>query len=282
LKKWSDFFAGALVSEVTPERQRQFVASLRDKGLSDGYIRRILAVGQAALNRAVREGEIAGAPKVLLALAPEGEARERLLTIAEAAARFKAAREPHQVMYLLLAFATAARPAAILELSSFQINYDMRLITFNPPGRRQNKKRRPTLPICDTLLPYLRSLPPGPVVRYQGRALAATKSMFDHLTARAAGAIRREAALLARAHLRAKRRSEAWAAIQDGRRRSAALKEITAYTIRHAVAAELRKRGVSVWEVAGPAATRLPSATQNSARTTLAGRSGPLTLSSRN
>jgi hypothetical protein len=95
LKKWSDFFAGALVSEVTPERQRQFVASLRDKGLSDGYIRRILAVGQAALNRAVREGEIAGAPKVLLALAPEGEARERLLTIAEAAARFKAASLDH-------------------------------------------------------------------------------------------------------------------------------------------------------------------------------------------
>src|ERR1043165_6692815 len=44
----------------------------------------------------------------------------------------------------------------------------------NPPGRQQNKKRRPTLPICNTLLPYLRGLTPGRVVRYNGRALSGT------------------------------------------------------------------------------------------------------------
>ena len=36
LIKWSEFFAGALVSEVTPQRQREFVASLHGKGFSDG------------------------------------------------------------------------------------------------------------------------------------------------------------------------------------------------------------------------------------------------------
>jgi integrase len=101
---------------------------------------------------------------------------------------------PHQAMYLLLAFATAARPAAILELSSFQIDCDARLIKLNPPGRKQNKKRRPTLPICDTLLPYLRNLPPGPVVHYQGRALGSFKKAFDRLTRRAARSIREEGA----------------------------------------------------------------------------------------
>jgi hypothetical protein len=80
LRKWSEFFPGALVSEVTADRQRQFVGWLRRKGLSDGYIRRTLAVGQAALNRALREGEITTAPKISLALAPEGEPRERLLS----------------------------------------------------------------------------------------------------------------------------------------------------------------------------------------------------------
>jgi integrase len=251
LAKWSGFFPGALVSEVTPERQRQFVTWLRDKGLSDGYIRRTLAVGQAALNRAQREGEITSVPRISLALAPEAEPRERLLLLAEARALFGAATEPHQAMYLMLAFATAARPAAILELTTFQVDCDARLIRLNPPGRAQNKKRRPTLPICDALLPRLRSLPPGPVVQYKGRKLAGTRMMFAHLTGRIARQIRRDAAAAARTHLRASRRAEAWAAIRDGRQRSAAILEITAYTIRHTVAAEMRKRGVPVWEVAG-------------------------------
>ena len=157
LKKWSEFFEGALVSEVTPNRLRQFVASLRKQGLSDGYIRRTLAVGQSALNRARREGEISSAPAISLSETPEGEPREQLLSAEEAAALFNAVTSPHQAMYLLLAFCTAARPAAILELTSFQIDHEARLIKLNPPGRRQNKKRRPTLPICNTLLPYLRS-----------------------------------------------------------------------------------------------------------------------------
>lgn len=83
LAKWSEFFAGALVSEITPARQREFVKSLRDQGLSSGYIRRVLAVGQAALNRAQREGEVSAASSISLTLAPEGDPRERLLTLEE-------------------------------------------------------------------------------------------------------------------------------------------------------------------------------------------------------
>ena len=75
--------------------------------------------------------------------------------------------------------------------------------------------------------------------------------IFDHLTERSARTIRREAARLAVTHLRAGRRTEAWSAIEAGKRRSAAIREVTAYTIRHTVAAEMRKRGVPVWEVAG-------------------------------
>jgi integrase len=251
LAKWSEFFPGALVSEVTPERQREFVTWLRGKRLSDGYIRRTLAVGQAALNRAQREGEVTSVPRISLALAPEAEPRERLLSIAETRALFGSAIEPHQAMYLMLAFATAARPAAILELTTFQIDFAARLIRLNPPGRAQNKKRRPTLPICDTLLPWVRDLPIGPVVQYKGRKLAGTRMMFQHLTGRIARQIRQDAAIAARTHLRASRRAEAWMAIRDGRQRSAAILEVTAYTIRHTVAVEMRKRGVPVWEVAG-------------------------------
>jgi hypothetical protein len=55
----------------------------------------------------------------------------------------------------------------------------------------------------------------------------------------------------AQSHRHAGRRGEAWEAIKEGRRRAAAMLEITAYTIRHTVAAEMRKRSVPVWEVAG-------------------------------
>ena len=215
LRLWSEYFPGALVSELTPDKQRLFVAWLRDRGLSDGYIRRVLAVGKAALNRAQREGEITTVPMISLALAPEGEPRERILTIEETASLFVAATEPHQTGYLIMAVGTAARPKAILEATTFQVNFDARLIRLNPRGRRQNKKRRPTLPLCDTLLSYLRYLPSGPIVQYRGRPLGGIKSTFDHLTQRAG------------------------------------LADVSAYTIRHTMAAEMRKRGVPVWEVAG-------------------------------
>ena len=251
LKRWSDFFAGALVSEVTSDRVRRFAAAMRAEGLSDGYIRRTLAVGQAALNRAHREGELTAVPRVNLALAPEAEPRERLLTVAEAAALFDAAVEPHVFLYLLLAFGTAARPEAILELTSFQVDRPARLIHLNPAGRRQTKKRRPTVPICDALLPHLTSLSTGHVIAYRGRRLASIRMAFRRLTARAAKRIRRDGAERARRLRAAGARTAASETIDQARTAAAAILEVTPYTVRHTMASELRKRGVSVWEVAG-------------------------------
>ena len=216
LKKWSDFFAGALVSEVTAPRLRQFVDWMRERGMSDGYMRRTLAVGQAALNRAHREGEIAAVPRVDLGLAPEGVPRERILSVEEAARLMASARLDHFRLYLMLAFGTAARPEAILELTTFQVDCDARLIRLNPPGRRQTKKRRPTVPMCETLLPYLRGLPPGHVIQYKGRPLGTIRSAF-----------------------------------RQARDRAGLSKDVSPYTLRHSVATEMRKRGVPVWEVAG-------------------------------
>lgn len=131
----------------------------------------------------------------------------------------------------MLAFAPAARPAAILELTTFLVDCEARLIRLNPAGRAQNKKRRPTLPICDALLPWLRGLPAGPVVQYRGKALSRTKMIFRHLTARVSRRIRREAAAAARSLRRAGRRTEAWGVIEGGRQRASAIIEVTAYTI---------------------------------------------------
>ena len=216
LRKWSDFFAGAAVSEVTAERVRQFVLHLKGKGLSDGYIRRILASGQAALNRAHREGEISSVPFIDLSLAPEGEPRERVLTVAEMAALFEAVEVDHLFIYLMLAVGTAARPNAILKLTTLQIDQKRRLIRLQPPGVRQTKKRNPTLPICESLWPELRDLPAGPVVSYFGRHVGDIGRAFNR-----------------------------------ARDRAGLGKDVSPYTIRHTMATELRMRGVPVWEVAG-------------------------------
>ena len=263
LLRWNEFFKGELVSDVTPDRQRDFIAGMRAEGLSDGYIRRVLADGKAAINRALKEGEIASAPHI--ELIAEGDPRERVATIDEVALLFKHAEPDYFTTYMMLAIGTLARPEAILELTTFQIDLDARLIRLNPSGRRQTKKRRPTIPICDTLLPMLEAAPIGHLVQWtpqppkglefkkapRPRPLKSIRAAFDRTKAAAARALRQEAARAARAHRQAGERSHAWQALRSGRTKATAIMEITPYTIRHTMATELRRRGVPVWEVAG-------------------------------
>ncbi|MBV8738506.1 MAG: hypothetical protein JO007_14850 [Alphaproteobacteria bacterium] len=165
LAKWCEVFAGALF------RRSHLPANVNSsKRLAIRVEQRLYLPsarsGQAALSRARREGEIFAAPTISLALAPEGDPRERLLRLEEAKALFDAATEPYQTMYLMLTFGTAARPKAILDLTSFQIDCDgFRSIAMPPDPTRpasihrtaSKQEASPTLPICDTLLLYLRS-----------------------------------------------------------------------------------------------------------------------------
>ena len=88
LDKWSDFFAGATVSDLTPMRQEDFIAHLRESGASDGYVARTLTVGRAALNRAYKRQEITSVPFIMSV--PGGQPRERRLSLEESAAFFNA------------------------------------------------------------------------------------------------------------------------------------------------------------------------------------------------
>jgi integrase len=216
LLRWNEFFKGALVSEVTAPRIREFVETMRGENLSDGYIRRVLADGKSALNRAYREGEIASVPYVKLV--SESEPRDRVATIDEIAALFRAAQHDHERMYLLLAICTAARPEAILQLTTFQIDLDKRLIKLNPQGRKQTKKRRPTLPICGTLLSYLKDAPVGHLVKWAGKPLKGFRTTFNRMKVRT---------------------------------NVPSTADLTCYSLRHTMAAEMRRRGVPNWEVAG-------------------------------
>ena len=183
---WSDFFSGATVSEVTPARQREFMEWLkarRETPLSDGYIKRVLTVGKSALNRAYKEGEIDTVPFVIPGR--DGMAREQILSVAESIALWNAAEAPHERMYLALAYCTLARPEAILGMHRSFADLDRRTLNQNPPGRRQTKKHRPVVPICDFLLPCIKHADDGPLVQWRGREIASFKTAWRKMRAAA-------------------------------------------------------------------------------------------------
>jgi len=175
---WAAYFAGATVADVTPARIADFVDRLREMGKSNGYIRRILADGKAALNRALARGEITSAPHVDLSLAPEGEPRQRILSIKEMAALYEAIEAPHAKTYVLLALGTMARPEAITDLTSFAIDWESGSINLLPAGGVQTKKHRAIVPMTPTIRRLCARLPGGPLVAFQGRAVSTIRTTF--------------------------------------------------------------------------------------------------------
>ncbi len=216
LRLWSEFWAGAMLSDLfDSDRQEAFLGFLRDdRGFSDGYIQRIQTTGRAAVNWAHKKHLVRSVPHI--EVVTSNATRDRILTMDESAALFNATETDHLLMYLMLAFNTAARPEAILELTRSQLDFDARLIDFNVAGRKQTKKFRPVLPMTETILPWLRNAGPGFMVEYRGKKVGSIKTAFN-----------------------------------KARDRAGLGKDVVPYTIRHTVATELRKRGVQGWELAG-------------------------------
>lgn len=211
---WSDFFPGATVSEVTEDRLIAFREWLTEAGKSDGYIKRIFGVGASALNRAAKHGEISAAPYI--SLGEDAPPRDRVLTLAESCALWLATELPHERMMLALLYGTLARPEAALALRREYVDFDRRLLTQNPPGRKQTKKYRPVVPVASFLLPWLEAAPGGPLVAWRGKPIASFKTAWRGL------------------------RKKAWLG-----------PDVVPKTIRHTMATELRAQGVPEAEIQG-------------------------------
>jgi integrase len=223
LRYWSELMPGITVAELTPERQERFIAALRDRGLSESYISRILSPGRAALTRAYKRGELRSAPFIMDVKRPP--APERHILKPDEAHALLSVSDGHLTTFLWLAFGTLARPGAILELTWFGIDLDRRRIDFNQPGRMQTNKRRPVTPICANLAQYLAAIEKdaGYVVSYAGRRLDSIKMSF--------------------------RKARAKAGLPA---------EVSPYCIRHTMAVWLREQSVPEWECAGIMGHRLP------------------------
>jgi integrase len=211
---WKEHWGRAPVSACAVTAQEGFVRWLAKKGLSDGYLRRVLGVGKAALNRAWQRGEVQQVPFVKLP--PMGEAYPETATREQLVALLNAPMPAHLRTYCLIRLATGCRGDAALDLQPFQIDRRHRLIRLNPPGRRQTKKVRATVPLVDRLAQHLDSLgAEAYFVHWHGAKVASLKTTWRKVV------------------------------------KAAGLPGFPPKVLRHTVATELRRRGVPAWEVAG-------------------------------
>ena len=219
MRHWLGFFGEATVGDLySIPLQEQFHDWLRDKGQANTSINRNLAVGQSAINRAWKRGEIKACPHIPMLEKGPSAPRGRPMEPSEILRMINGAGSEHLVDYIHWMLGTAARPSAILDLRWEQVDFVNGIVQLNADGRKQNKKRRPTVKLPATLKAryfkdghYSRS---GPVISYNGEAVKSVRTAW--------------------------RRTRAKVGLDN---------QVNAYSLRHTAARWMRKEGVSAWDV---------------------------------
>ena len=213
---------GATVAEFTLDAQNGLARRMQADGYQPGTIKRVLGAAKAAVQWAWKNGELER--PIPFVTVQDGPPRERVMEVAEVAAMWDAAELDHLRMFILLLLGTAARPAAVLELTRERCDLGRGLIDLNPEGRAQTKKRRPVVPMPDFLRPWIMQAPPGPLVRFRGKGVAKVNASW-----------------------------------RDARKAAGLDAEVVPYTIRHTIATVLRTRGVPELELAGLLGHAMPN-----------------------
>lgn len=235
----------AKVSDITPPLIRRFISwrkgaheytyeddrgekiAFQSKGVKGSSISRNLSDVRAAFNMAVKDGALTAAPLIPdVSTHDKSPPRDRVLTQREFAALLDAAPD-HLFKFLMLAFCTAGRPGAILELGPANTDLENNLIDLNQKDRGRTKKRRPALPIAKALRLWLIGCQGDTYVAYDWRGRQLTNG---EKKPRPVASIKK--------------------AFRTARAEAGLGADVIPYTIRHTVATELRKRGVPQWEVA--------------------------------
>lgn len=148
-------------------------------------IRYELLMLSTALNAVKGNGVTAKPP---MWLPPKPERKVRHLSRTEFETFFASVKAPHAKLYVLLGLYTMARPSAILDLTWDRVDFVRGLIDFNPPGRRQTAKRRPTIRMNQALRDALKAAYDARqfthVIEHGGKPLASIKKAFQSASER--------------------------------------------------------------------------------------------------
>ncbi len=217
IKRLTKFWPDAMVDELTLESQQAFCDSMMEEGASAGYTQRTHGVLATAINHAWKHRTITSMPPLLSASDfPETAVRERILTLPEMARLWDTKVPDHVRLWLILSICTTGRPEAIQDIQPFQVNLRDRVLNLNPPGRIQNKKRRPRVPICDALYGWLLpAMQSEYLVNWRGQKISVIRKSFKKAA------------------------------------KEAGMPDIYPYVIRHTMGAELRRRNVPEREAKG-------------------------------
>ena len=142
LGKWLDYWKEASVGDLAVERQEAFVKHLEDLGIKRSTIQRTINIGKAAISRAFKRGELTTMPFILSVTVKGHPPKGRPMDVAEIARIYRESAS-HLQTYIRWMVGTAARPEAIINLRSEQVEWTNGVIHLNPEGREQNKKHRP-------------------------------------------------------------------------------------------------------------------------------------------
>ena len=229
LRYWLEFHKDASVLDATSQGKQ---AEFRDwlsiqKGLSAASVRKSLIIGKSALNWAWKRGEISQVPYIPLVKSPIPEPKGRPLEIEEVARLMELSRGHHVCVLIAFMIGTAARTAAVLDLSLDQIEVDRKLINLNPRGREQTKKYRPTVRLPAQLEEYVVARKQDhslePLISYRGASVTSVKTAWNRF-----------------------------------RSQSEIAGNVQTYSFRHTIARWLRMQGVPAWEVAAQLGHKTP------------------------
>lgn len=215
---WKRFWKDSTIADMTDDRLDEFKADLvegKSHAMKPATINRVLGVGRAAIERAIHRKELASGPTITGVQI--GRQRLYRATLADMAGLLNASESmPWVRRWIVGSIVTVARPEAVLELSRPQLDFDLRRIDMNPPGRDQTAKERPIIPMTEAAFHWLSGDWTGLWITYRGKPLASIRMGFER-----------------------------------ARERAGLPSTITPYTIRRTLSTELRRRGVPAWEIAG-------------------------------
>jgi integrase len=168
--------------QITRSITRAYAAKERRRGMSDGSIRRDLGV----LGAVVRHNDKHS--PAIIEMPPTPPPRSRHLTREQYRALRDAAKvTPHLYIFVVLAYRTGGRAAAILELTWDRVDFSRSQIRLGLGDKRV--KGRATVPMTDDtaeiLREYQRAALTDHVVEYAGSRVRSVKKAFARAAARA-------------------------------------------------------------------------------------------------